>query len=87
MKPLRRLFFYGYFSLATLPLLWMVATSIKSKADSISIQPKLLPTLYEIDASSIYFRATFESYGNIYAIVTAQDDDGVQIVEASCIRD
>ena len=30
---------------------------------------------------------TFESYGNIYAIVTAQDDDGVQIVEASCIRD
>lgn len=65
MKPLRRLFFYGYFSLATLPLLWMVATSIKSKADSISIQPKLLPTLYEIDASSIYFRATFESYGKL----------------------
>ena len=70
MKPLRQLFLYGYFSLATLPLLWMVATSFKSKADSISIQPKLLPALTDAGVSSIYFESTVESYiklGEAYA--------------------
>ena len=62
MKPLRQLFLYGYFSLATLPLLWMMATSFKSKADSISIQPKLLPALTDAGVSSIYFESTVESY-------------------------
>lgn len=65
MKPLRQLFLYGYFSLAALPLLWMVATSFKTKTDSISIQPKLLPALTHTSESSIYFKATLESYGKL----------------------
>ena len=65
MKPLRQLFLYGYFSLAALPLLWMVATSFKTKTDSISIQPKLLPALTHTPESSIYFKATLESYGKL----------------------
>ena len=65
MKPLRQLFLYGYFSLAALPLLWMVATSFKSKADSIGIRPKLLPALTAAPASSLYFKPTLESYGKL----------------------
>ena len=65
MKLLRQLFLYGYFSLAALPLLWMVATSFKTKTDSISIQPKLLPALADTPESDIYFKATLESYGKL----------------------
>ena len=63
MKLLRWLFILSYFAASTLPLAWLVLTSIKSKADSISVRPKLAPALSgEVAPGSIYFEPNLDGY-------------------------
>ena len=50
-----------YLAIASLPLGWLVLTSIKDKADSISIQPKVLPSLSG-QSVEIWFVPTLEAY-------------------------
>lgn len=61
MKILRWLFVAAYFGVASLPLGWLVLTSIKHKPDSISIQPELLPSISGSD-EGIWFAPTAEAY-------------------------
>lgn len=61
MKALRWVFVVLYFGVASLPLGWLALTSIKDKAASISIQPKLAPSLSGAE-EGIWFAPTVEAY-------------------------
>lgn len=63
MAILRWLFIISYFFIASLPLIWLGLTSFKSKTDSISITPKILPAfVVESAPHSLFFRPTLEGY-------------------------
>ena len=63
MKLLRWLFILSYLCASTLPLGWLLLTSFKNKADSISIEPKWVPAFGgEVAPGSIYFVPNLESY-------------------------
>lgn len=62
--------FYG--TLSMLPLLWLAVTAIKSRLDSISTTPKLLPAFgaATLDRGSIRFDATLQGFvalGEVYS--------------------
>jgi multiple sugar transport system permease protein len=60
---LRWVFIVCYVGIATLPLVWLGLTSFKSKTDSISITPKIIPTLAaEAAPTSLFFRANLKGY-------------------------
>ena len=63
MTALRWAFIGLYFTVATLPLAWLVMTSIKNKNDSISIRPKFVPSFSgEVAPEGVRFRPSFDSY-------------------------
>lgn len=61
MKALRWVFVALYFGIASLPLGWLALTSVKHKATSISMQPKLLPSLFGSE-EGLWFAPTLEAY-------------------------
>ena len=66
MKALRWSFLALYFAAASLPLLWLVLTSLKTTADSISIRPKLVPSpMADANSSGPYFAPTLAAYGQL----------------------
>lgn len=67
MRVLRWLFVGGYSVVATLPLVWLLLTSLKSKADSISVTARYLPWP---TAGGPRFEPGFEAYrllGQVYS--------------------
>ena len=68
MRFLRWWFIFSYVGVATLPLAWMAITSVKSKEDSISLRPKLVPSFVESSpdstglANGVYFYPTLDGY-------------------------
>jgi multiple sugar transport system permease protein len=63
MKILRWSVIVGYFFLATLPLSWLLMTSLKHKEDTISATAKFLPVLKgETGSARIVFPVTVEGY-------------------------
>lgn len=77
MRWLSRLIVAGYFVLATLPLAWMALTSLKAKADSISLEPRFVPTLsapaaatQDPNAARVTFEATTEAYAKLGEVTT-----------------
>lgn len=64
MRLVRALVLGLYALLALVPLLWMAVTSLKTRADSIALQPRVVPVLTEETApESLAFPATLEAYG------------------------
>ena len=47
MKLLRWTIIVGYLFFGALPLVWMIVTSTKHRADTISPQPQFIPSLSE----------------------------------------
>ena len=63
MALVRWVFIIFYFCIASLPLVWLGLTSVKSKTDSISIYPKIWPTFTaEPGSNSLFFRADLDGY-------------------------
>lgn len=78
MKFLRALILVPYFVLATLPLLWLGLTSVKTYDDSISTRAKLVPWLSSSDAAapdSVAFAASFDAYRNLSKPVAGTPND------------
>ena len=74
MKLLRWLFILSYLGASTLPLAWLVLTSFKDKADSISIRPKLAPVFSgEAAPGSIYFAPNLDSYRRLDQVYAGSD--------------
>ncbi len=66
MKLLRWLVILGAFLFASLPLLWLVLTSFKSRADTISPTPKVFPSFADaLPADSPRFVPTLEAYAHL----------------------
>jgi multiple sugar transport system permease protein len=66
---LRWVFIVCYVSIATLPLVWLGLTSFKSKTDSISITPKIIPTLAaEAAPTSLFFRTDLKGYRQLATV-------------------
>jgi multiple sugar transport system permease protein len=59
MKLVRTLVIAGYFTLATLPLVWLLLTSLKYKDDAISPTAKFVPSL---SGEGVAFPVTLDSY-------------------------
>ena len=68
-RSLRWLFVSCYLGGATLPLVWMMMTSVKSKEDSISLQPRFIPVFdrSESDAGTdrLAFHPTLAGYARL----------------------
>ncbi|HYO96221.1 MAG TPA: carbohydrate ABC transporter permease [Polyangiaceae bacterium] len=78
MKFFRALILVPYFVLATLPLLWLGLTSVKTYDDSISSRAKLVPWLSSSDAGgpdSVAFAASFDAYRNLSKPVAGTPND------------
>jgi multiple sugar transport system permease protein len=66
VKLLRVLVLALYATLALLPLAWMAVTSLKTRDDTISQQPRLVPVLArETPPDSLAFPATTAAYGEL----------------------
>lgn len=66
MRILRWLVVGVYVFVATLPLAWMALTSVKDRADTISQEPRIVPTLAaEAAPESIFFPVTMRPYGHL----------------------
>lgn len=64
MKLLRALVLGLYALVALVPLVWMLLTSLKTRADTIALTPRVVPTLAaETAPESLAFPVTLESYG------------------------
>ncbi|NKB67801.1 MAG: ABC transporter permease subunit [Candidatus Latescibacteria bacterium] len=70
MRYLRLLFVAGYFCLAVLPLVWLVGTSFKERADSISVRAKWLPSLGPVQAEGPAFQVNAEGYRQLNQVYT-----------------
>ena len=69
MRFLRFLVVGLYLFVATLPLAWMALSSVKDRADAISQNPRVVPTLAsETDPESIFFPATLRPYEHLAEI-------------------
>lgn len=69
MKYLRFLIIIGYGAVATLPLLWVVLSSMKHRADTISLHAKVVPApTAPADPASITFEATAEAWRDLAAV-------------------
>lgn len=78
MKFIRALILVPYFVLATLPLLWLGLTSVKTYDDSISSRAKLVPWLRPTDAEgpdAIAFEANFDAYRTLSRPVAGTPND------------
>lgn len=66
MKLLRWIVIACAFLFASLPLLWLVLTSFKPRADTISPTPKVFPSLFaEARPDSAAFTPTLEAYAHL----------------------
>jgi multiple sugar transport system permease protein len=64
VKLLRGLVLGVYALVALVPLLWMALTSLKTRADTIALTPRVVPVLStSTEADSLAFPATLEAYG------------------------
>lgn len=64
MRWLRALVLGLYALVALTPLLWMALTSLKSRADTIALTPRVVPALAATtEPDSLAFPATLEAYG------------------------
>ena len=72
MSPFRYLVIVPYFSLATLPLLWMLMTSFKTREAAIRSTAAFVPAL-ETPASDIAFSPTTQAYGKLTRSHTGSD--------------
>jgi len=73
MRFLRALVVGGYFALALLPLLWLGVTSLKTRPDTISQTPRVLPSLSETtEPDSLAFPATVDAYRRLGEVVVGQ---------------
>jgi multiple sugar transport system permease protein len=69
VRPVRWLVIGVYFLLATLPLVWMAVTSIKTRDDTIAQTAKYLPVVgIDPGPQDRTFRATLESYGHLNVV-------------------
>ena len=69
MTILRCVFIACYFSVATLPLAWLVLTSLKNRSDSISVQAKFVPTANPVaDSDGRHFVPTLAGYRQLNQI-------------------
>ncbi len=74
MNILRWFFIAFYFSVATLPLVWLAMTSFKNRNDSISIQPKFVPVFNrEADPGGLSFQATLNGYRQLNQVYAGAD--------------
>ncbi len=62
MNILRGLIILGYLPIAILPLAWMVITSTKDHAATLSPQPRWVPHVGPVDPEGIAYEVTFEGY-------------------------
>ena len=63
MSRLRPVVILGYLLLAALPILWMVATSVKQQEDTILTQPKWVPSFQEeVPEDSLRFAVDGDGY-------------------------
>ncbi len=65
MNWLRWLLLGPYLLVASCPLLWLLLTSFKRHADSISAVAKFVPTSGNAAERSIYFEPTWEAYASL----------------------
>ena len=69
MKLVRWLVIAVYSIAATLPLLWMAITSIKTRGDTISSHARFIPSATAPDDPRAHtFRATLDSYGALNSV-------------------
>jgi len=62
MKVLRFAVIGLYFCISVMPLAWLAATSVKTRADTISSQAKFVPVIAETPSADWQFPATLASY-------------------------
>lgn len=84
MSAWRWLFIALYTGLSSLPLGWLVLTSVKPKAASISIQPKLLPSFSGTD-EGLWFPPTFEAYRQLNQTSTGASRPFLHYLENSLL--
>jgi len=66
VSGVRRVFICVYFCIAVLPLGWLVITSFKDRADSISVHAKFVPSFSgEVDPDGVRFRANLDGYRHL----------------------
>jgi len=64
VKVLRVLVLALYALIALVPLLWMALTSLKTRADTIALEPRVVPVLAAAtEPGALAFPATLEAYG------------------------
>jgi multiple sugar transport system permease protein len=69
MKVLRWLVIVAYALMATLPLAWMGLSALKHRTDTISLHPKIVPTLVrETEAASPAYPATLEAFAELASV-------------------
>ena len=65
MKLLRWTVLSLYAFVATLPLLWMGISAFKTRADTISLRPRLIPGAEDGGADSVVFPATLDAFTHL----------------------
>ena len=74
MRALRGIFICFYLGIAVLPLVWLVVTSFKDRADSISVQARFVPSFEEeVDPEGIRFRANLDGYRRLNEVYAGAD--------------
>ena len=69
MRWVRLLVVGGYLFLALLPLIWMALTSVKTRADTISREPRLVPWTAPAEPDSLTFAPTVDAYRELGQVV------------------
>jgi multiple sugar transport system permease protein len=78
VKLARAVVILCYFVLATLPLVWLGLTSIKTYGDTISSHAKFIPRFWsggELSPESAWFSANFSAYKNLSQPVAGTPND------------
>ena len=77
MKVLQRLLLLAYFVVATLPLAWMAVTSLKTRDDAISLDPRVVP-LPSADSgphAPLTFAATTDVFRRLSHVHVGAEED------------
>jgi len=77
MKVLQRLLLLAYFVVATLPLAWMAVTSLKTRDDAISLDPRVVP-LPSADGgphAPLTFAATTDAFRRLSHVHVGAEED------------
>lgn len=78
MKALQRLLLLAYFVVATLPLAWMAVTSLKTRDDAISLDPRVVPLPFASDDGSrapLTFAATTDGFRRLSHVHVGAEED------------